>query len=132
MHIMNNRISFPMPKCTSKIIFGVDAELFMNGDLFLKIIDLIRAEGNIIHLFVNDLQTHKELFDGFEKHVDAVIYYGNRAKMDVSDVDVWLDDCPLSITHFFNKKTSGYFPCETIRRDLDHNLLINIDKKEEK
>ena len=86
------------------LVFGIDLDDTISADkeLFREIIGAIQRRGHAVWIVTarND-GDYCDILAEFENIVDKVVFSAQQAKQDVVDVDIWIDDFPLAITHKF-------------------------------
>lgn len=103
-----------------KLTFGIDFDdtITKNENMFLVLIDTIKRFGGDVYI-VTARQNHGwcHKLRVFSDRADVtVIFSGSKAKVDVAEIDIWIDDFPLAITHDF--KEYGWTPSETTKKDI--------------
>jgi len=91
------------------LVFGIDLDDTITAapKLFKKIIGLIKKEGHSVWIVTaRNEGDYCPTLREFENIVDKVIFTAQNAKADIAEVDIWIDDFPLAITHKFE---SGNF-----------------------
>ena len=105
---------------TKKLTFGLDFDdtVTKAPEMFIEIIEVIKKHGGDIYIVTARQQNgwceHLRKFNA-TTGVD-VIFTGTKAKHEVVEIDIWIDDFPLAITHDF--KEFGWRPSETIKKDI--------------
>lgn len=88
------------------ISVGIDLDdtISLAPEMFKQIIAVLKKFGCDVYIVTaRDKNQHCELSREFEPLVDAVIFCSNKAKQDVAEIDIWIDDFPLAITHDFKE-----------------------------
>jgi len=97
---------------TKSLTIGIDFDdtITTHPEMFKEIINIFKKYGCIVYIVTarsSDMD-NKDIME-YEELVDDIIFAGTTAKHKVAfDVDIWIDDFPLSITHSFNR--FGYVP----------------------
>lgn len=105
---------------TKKLTFGLDFDdtVTQNQPLFLAMIQLIQEHGCEVLIVTARQQSGWD--EGLRKfHLDSgidVIFTGAKAKCDIVEIDIWIDDFPLAITHDF--KEFGWRPSDSTKKDI--------------
>ena len=107
-------------KDMKKLTFGLDFDdtITKNEKMFISIINAITKNGGEVYIvtarqkngWCEDLRRFSEQMEL------TVIFTGTKAKRDVADIDIWIDDFPLAITHDF--KETGWSPSESTKKDI--------------
>jgi hypothetical protein len=103
-----------------RLIFGIDFDDTITKDLglFVTLIDVMKQYGADVYIVTARQEngwcpTLRE----FSEKVDVkVIFSGAKAKHDVAEIDIWIDDFPLAITHDF--KEYGWRPSKSTEKDI--------------
>jgi len=101
-----------------RIIFGIDLDdtITKDPELFKELISIIRGYGHEVYIVTaRHHGYHCDVSKEFEPLVDGIIFCGTKAKMDIADIDIWIDDFPLAITHDF--KETRWVPGKTITEE---------------
>ena len=102
---------------TKLLVFGIDMDDTISAapELFEKMIDLIKSFGHDVWIVTaRNENDWCPLLKKFEEKVDQVVFSSTRAKEDIAEVDIWIDDFPLSITHGF--ENAGFVPGKKARK----------------
>lgn len=98
------------------LTFGLDFDdtVTRNPDLFKEIIAVIIKYGAEVYITTaRDKSMWCEQLSKFVEETNiTVIFTSTKAKQDVAEVDIWIDDFPLAITHDF--KETGWTPSSSI------------------
>jgi hypothetical protein len=87
-----------------QIGIDLDDTITANTDMFKEIIAVFKKYGcDVWIVTARDKDYHCEISREFEKIVDGIIFCSNKAKQDVVEIDIWIDDFPLAITHDFKE-----------------------------
>ena len=89
---------------TRTTTFGIDLDdtITLEPELFKELIDVMKKNGCSVYIVTaRQPEDHCDISREFEPLVDGVIFCGTTAKADVAEIDIWIDDFPLSITHDF-------------------------------
>ncbi len=107
-------------KLDRKITFGLDFDdtVTKNTVMFVDIVNAIKKNGGDVYIvtarqkngWCNDLRKFSEQMDL------TVIFTGATAKHDVAEIDIWIDDFPLAITHDF--KEARWKPSESTQKEF--------------
>jgi hypothetical protein len=106
-----------------KLTFGLDFDdtVTRNIPMFKDIVDAIIKNGGDVYIvtaraengwceelrsFVNDTKLH-------------VIFSSATAKQDVAEIDIWIDDFPLAVTHHY--KETHFVPNEQTQKWVKYN-----------
>ena len=87
------------------LTFGLDFDdtVTRNPELFVEMVKLISRFGGDI--YITTARDTGMWCDKLRKFTEAtgvtVIFTNTKAKQDVADIDIWIDDFPLAITHDF-------------------------------
>lgn len=105
---------------TKKLTFGLDFDdtVTKNIPMFMDIVDAICKHGGDIYIVTARQENGWcEKLRGFSEDTGIhVIFTGARAKRDIAEIDIWIDDFPLAITHDF--KESKWAPSEETKKDF--------------
>jgi len=88
------------------LIFGIDFDdtITKAPALFEELINLLKRHGCEVYIVTaRERGAYCEALRKFEPLVDGVIFCSNKAKQDVAEIDIWIDDFPLAITHDFKE-----------------------------
>ena len=114
-----------------KLTFGLDFDdtVTKNVDMFKDIVDVILKHGGDIYITTARSNNGwcRELREFHNDTGVSVIFTGSKAKQDVAEIDIWIDDFPLAITHDF--KEFGWRPSESIENDIIWMLTVQILQK---
>ncbi len=103
-----------------KLAFGLDFDdtVTKNPAMFKDIIDVIFKHGGDVYI-VTARQPNGWCHElrGFSEDTGVhVIFTGAKAKRDLTEIDIWIDDFPLAITHDF--KETKWAPSESTKKDF--------------
>ncbi len=105
---------------TKKLTFGIDFDdtITKHPEMFSKIINTMIDYGCDIYIVTARQQSGWcEKLRAFHLATGIdVIFTGATAKHDVVDIDIWIDDFPLAITHDFRE--TGWSPSASIKKDI--------------
>ena len=88
-------------KSHSTLAIDYDDTYSLHPEVFEQVAKLFKDIG--WHVLIVTARANKDNSDMPKfKNIDSVIYCNGTAKMDVVNADIWIDDCPLAITHHFN------------------------------
>lgn len=89
---------------TRKLAVGIDFDdtITLAPEMFEKIIEVFKSGGFDVYIVTaRNSDTWCELLLKFKPLVENVIFCSGKAKCDIVEVDIWIDDFPLAITHDF-------------------------------
>jgi len=91
---------------TKPLSIGIDLDdtITKAPEMFKEIISTLKKFGCEVYIVTaRDKGYHCEVSREFEPLVDNIIFCSNKAKQDVAEIDIWIDDFPLAITHDFKE-----------------------------
>ncbi len=94
-----------------------DDTVTLNPRMFKEIIEVFTKYGFEVYIVTarNQNEWCPQLLE-FSELVENVIFTGCKAKRDVVEMDIWIDDFPLAITHDF--KGAKWQPSENTKNNL--------------
>lgn len=105
---------------TRKLTFGLDFDDTVTKDpaMFFDIVNAIIRNGGDVYIVTARQKNGwcEKLREFSEDTGVGVIFTGATAKQDVAEVDIWIDDFPLAITHDF--KETRWTPSESAKEFL--------------
>lgn len=105
---------------TKPLTFGLDFDdtVTKNIPLFTTIVDAIYKHGGEVYIVTARQQNGwcEKLRSFHEDTGVAVIFTGATAKRDLAEIDIWIDDFPLAITHDF--KETKWQPSDSTKKDF--------------
>ena len=84
------------------VTFGIDYDdtITQDPELFKLIIGSIKERGHKVYIVTSRSKgDYSNGLDKFVPLVDGVIFTECKAKTECADIDIWIDDFPLAITH---------------------------------
>jgi len=99
-----------------KIGIDLDDTITAAPELFRDLIAVFKSHGCQIYIVTARNEGDRcATLKAFEPLVDGVIFTHVKAKMECAEIDIWIDDYPLAITHDF--KGARFVPCETLKKE---------------
>lgn len=87
-----------------KRTIGIDFDdtITLAPEMFKEIIGVLTKHGFEVYITTARVEdTWCDQLREFEPLVERVIFCSHKAKCDVVEMDIWIDDFPLAITHDF-------------------------------
>lgn len=100
------------------LTFGLDFDdtVTKNIPLFKDIVGIILSHG--VDIYIVTAREQDYWCDKLRKFSNdtgvKVIFTGCKAKQDIAEIDIWIDDFPLAITHDF--KETGWSPSDSTKQ----------------
>ncbi len=87
---------------TKKLAIGIDYDdtITVHPNMFKDIINVFRKYG--CDLYIVTARAQGDYSDNLKDYldiVDGIIFSEATAKQDIAEIDIWIDDFPLAITH---------------------------------
>jgi hypothetical protein len=87
-----------------QIGLDLDDTITKNTKMFKDIIKIFKQYGCAVWIVTaRNTNYHCDISKDFLPLVDGIIFCSNIAKQDIAEIDIWIDDFPLSITHDFKE-----------------------------
>ncbi len=101
-----------------KLTFGLDFDdtVTRNMPMFIDIVNTILKHGGDIYIVTARAENGwcYELREFVEETGLTVIFSEATAKQDIAEIDIWIDDFPLAITHSY--KETHFVPNEKTKK----------------